>query len=177
MDCESGDGTPTDLAKAINDRRLPKWREAKVKTGWSLSLRSRTILYRRQIYGLGGYRSYRANSLRSDYSEIEMDLQSVFAHFGTTAWFDRASACQVVKILDSVRADLEEPNPNLDVVDADLGRARRLMVWVEPDDWIDAITERTQARLDRLHVRSSLSPARQGAPVSRRLRDHTAGAS
>ena len=102
------------------------------------------------IYGLHGYRTYRAFLLRSDYSELEMDLRSAFDHCDHVAQepeFDYNRAAQVVEILDSALPELERPEPNLDVVDGDLGRARRLMVWVKPEEWINPWAATIEARL------------------------------
>ena len=154
MDKKASDG----LAERILNRPLPAWRDARVvRRRWTASLRSRTILSKRSVYGLHGYRTYRAYRLRSDYSEIEVDLRSVYEHFAHMSWFDMDSAAEVVAILDSALPELEQPDPNLDVVDDDLGRARRLMVWVSPPEWIDGLTEEIGARLHQSGV-----PAAQG---------------
>ncbi len=136
------------LDERILKRRLPLWRQAKGgKTRWSASLRTRTITSKQTIYALRGYRTYRASRLRSEYSEIEMNLRSVFEHHADEPWFDRASAVQVVEILDSTLPQLELVEPNLDVVADDLGRARRLMVWVTPDDWLIRRAEEVKSLL------------------------------
>ena len=141
---------PSNLAEGILNRRLPAWRKATLApTRWTVSLRSRTLLTRQSKYGLYGYRSYRAYRLRSDYSEIEMDLRSVYEHFAHMPWFDHQRAAQVVSILDSSLDGLELSDPNLDVVNDDLGRARRLMVWVSPPEWIEGLSDEIQGRLRR----------------------------
>jgi hypothetical protein len=82
--------TPDADDLGIHGRRLPKWRDAeKQDKTWFVSLRSRTILSRQTIYGLHGYRTYRASRLRSAYSEIEMNLRSRFDRFRNEPWFDR----------------------------------------------------------------------------------------
>jgi hypothetical protein len=137
------------LAERILNRPLPAWRDARVvRLRWTASLRNRAILSRQSVYGLNGYRTYRAYQLRSDYSEIEMDLRSVYEHFADQPWFDTDSAAEVVAILDSALHELEQADPNVHVVDDDLGRARRLMVWVSPPEWVD---RRTKEIADQLH--------------------------
>ena len=98
--------------RRILNRPLPAWRDARVvRLRWTASLRNRTILSRQSVYGLNGYRTYRAYQLRSDYSEIEMDLRSVYEHFADKAWFDTDSAAEVVAILDSALHELEQAGP------------------------------------------------------------------
>jgi hypothetical protein len=144
------------LADRILNRPLPAWRDANVvRRRWTISLRSRTILSRQSVYGLNGYRTYRAYQLRSDYSEIEMDLRSVYEHFADKSWFDSKSAAEVVAILDSTLRELEQPEPNVAVVDDDLGRARRLMVWVAPPDSIDGLAKEVLARLRHSRVQEA----------------------
>ena len=102
------------LAERILNRPLPAWRDARVvRLRWTVSLRNRTILSRQSVYGLNGYRTYRAYQLRSDYSEIEMDLRSVYEHFADQPWFDTDSAAEVVAILDSALDELEQADPNV----------------------------------------------------------------
>ncbi len=141
------------LADRILHRPLPAWRDAHVhRRRWTVSLRSRTILSRQSVYGLHGYRTYRAFQLRSTYSEIEMDLRSVYEHFADKPWFDTDSAAEVVAILDSSLHELEQPDPNVAVVDDDLGRARRLMVWVSPPEWVDGRSKDIAVQLHRSRV-------------------------
>jgi hypothetical protein len=144
------DAELSSLEARFKERRTPKWRDATVnETKWSVSLRSRTILSRQSIYSLHGYRTYRASLLRSDYSEIELDLRTCFDHYAREQSFDHHRAAQVVEILDCALPELELAEPNLDVVDGDLGRARRLMVWVKSPEWIEDYAAAIEARLRR----------------------------
>ena len=113
------------LAERILHRPLPAWRDARVdRRRWTVSLRNKTILSRQSVYGLHGYRTYRAFQLRS-WSTLmfKMHLRSVYEHFAEKPWFDTDSAAEVVAILDSTLRELEQPDPNVAVVDDDLGRA------------------------------------------------------
>ncbi len=116
---------------------MPAWRDASgvEPTG------------QRSRYKLDDYTSYRANRLRFEYSELEMNLQSVVDNFVDAPFFDIGSGEQIVEILDGSRDELEGKDPNLDVVEDDLGRVRRLMIWVSPDAWVAAQAKVTQARL------------------------------
>jgi len=125
------------LTHEVLSRRLPAWRDA------AKAASSGT----RSPYSLDGYESYRANRLRGDYSELEMNFQSVVASFASAGWFDLGTAEQVIGILDSTRGQLEREHPNLDIVEDDLGRLRRLMIWISPGAWVAAQAKVTQARL------------------------------
>jgi hypothetical protein len=61
--------------------------------------------------------------------------------------------------------ELEQPDPNVAVVDDDLGRARRLLVWVSPREWVDARTKEIAAQLQRPSVPEDEEPL-----VARRFR-------
>ena len=160
------------LAERILDRPLPAWRDARVdRRRWTVSLRNKTILSRQSVYGLHGYRTYRAFQLRSVYSEVEMHLRSVYEHFAEKPWFDTDSAAEVVAILDSTLRELEQPDPNVAVVDDDLGRARRLLVWVSPPEWVESQTKDIAAQLQRSRVAEAKRFASGAAkPETRRFR-------
>ena len=160
------------LAERILNRPLPAWRDARVdRRRWTVSLRNKTILSRQSVYGLHGYRTYRAFQLRSVYSEVEMHLRSVYEHFAEKPWFDTDSAAEVVAILDSTLRELEQPDPNVAVVDDDLGRARRLLVWVSPPEWVESQTKDIAAQLQRSRVAEAKRFALDAAnPETRRFR-------
>ena len=130
----------------------------------------RTILSRQSVYGLHGYRTYRAFQLRSVYSEVEMHLRSVYEHFAEQPWFDTDSAAEVVAILDSALRELEQPDPNVAVVDNDLGGPVALLVWVSPPEWVES-RPRTSRRLQRSRVAERKRFASDAAnPETRRFR-------
>jgi hypothetical protein len=123
------------IAAKLEALPLPAWRKPSPK-------RAETW------YSLQSFKTFRAHRLRADYSELELNLRSVFSNFGGLSWFDLQSADQAVDILDVSRQSLEEENPNADVIDDDLGRARRLMVWLTPREWLNAQASAIRARLD-----------------------------
>lgn len=147
----------TDLADAkirnaerITTWRPPMWRAADPNTGRkSLAVRGHKVYLTRPRYRLHGYDTYRANRLRADYSELEMHLRSVCENYADETWFDHGRAEQAVDILECARAALEQEDPNVDVVDDDLGRARRLLVWLSPKDWIATQTTSVSELLSR----------------------------
>jgi hypothetical protein len=101
----------------------------------------------KKVFALRGYATSRAHELRGEYCEIEMNLESLFAHYSEQDWFDLQSAVQAISILDASRTELEKPEPLSDIVDQDLGRARRLMVWLTPPNWLQAQASAIRTRL------------------------------
>jgi hypothetical protein len=99
------------------------------------------------IYRLEDFRTYQAFRLRSDWSELEMNLRSVFTHYGDQEWFDLQSAEEAVDILDYTLTALDADHPNAELVDDDLGRARRLLVWLVPTEWLEAQAVSVSSRL------------------------------
>jgi hypothetical protein len=99
------------------------------------------------IYRLKDFQTYQAYRLRSDWSELDMNLRSVFTHYADQPWFDLQSAEEAVEILAQTRASLEAAHPNAELIDDDLGRARRLLVWLVPPEWVDSQAVAVDKRL------------------------------
>ena len=114
---------------------LPRWRDEPASG-------------RKSIYRLKDFQTYQAFRLRSDWSELEMNLRSVFTHFADQAWFDLQSAEEAVEIIDHTRTALETAHPNAELVDDDLGRARRLLVWLVPPVSLEAQAVSIKSRLE-----------------------------
>ena len=124
------------VADRLKEMPLPKWRE---EAGHG----------ERKEYTRQEFPSYRAQQLRTNWSELEMNLRSAFTHHGDEPTFDARSAEEAVDILEHARVALESASPNVDVIDDDLGRARRLLVWLVPDDWLDIQIQAVVALLAR----------------------------
>jgi hypothetical protein len=125
------------VARRLEEMPVPTWRQ---EAGHG----------ERKQYAPHDFDSYRAQMLRANWSEIEMNLRSVFTHYGDeVTWFDARSAEEAIDILEHARSALECASPNVDVVDDDLGRARRLLVWLIPGPWLDVQIQAVGALLDR----------------------------
>lgn len=147
MDAEPRAELRERLRKRLADRPLPAWRgPCSDRTKARFEFRGRRLRVKK-VFGLRGYATYRAHELRTEYSLIEMNLQSLFGHYAERPTFDLLSVDQAISILDASRAELERDEPNVDTVDRDLGRARRLMIWLYPAEWLDAQTASIHARL------------------------------
>jgi hypothetical protein len=123
------------VARRLEELPLPKWRQEACHG-------------ERKEYARHDFRSHRAQMLRANWSELEMNLRSVFTHYGDQiTWFDAQSAEEAIDILEHTRTALECASPNVDVIDDDLGRARRLLVWLVPDQWLDVQIQAVEALL------------------------------
>ncbi len=122
------------IAGRLDKMPLPKWRAEEASGPDS-------------IYRLTDFRTYQAFQLRSDWSELEMNLRSVFTHYGDQVWFDLHSADESIEILEHTRVSLETEDPNVEIVDDDLGRARRLLIWLVPSIWLQAQATEVNDRL------------------------------
>jgi len=129
-------------------RSLPAWRGQHSDSPDGTGRTKGQAVRPSKMFGLRGYETYRAHQLRTDYSELEMNLQSLVGHYADRGWFDILSAEQAVAILDASRTELERDEPNAEIVDQDLGRARRLMVWLYPPDWLSLQADAIRMRLD-----------------------------
>jgi hypothetical protein len=122
------------IAGRLAEMPLPRWRE---EAGHG----------ERKAYARHDFASYRAQLLRANWSELEMNFRSVFIHYGKQPWFDAQSAEEAIDILEHARVSLESASPNVDVIDDDLGRARRLLVWLIPEDWLAIQIQAVVARM------------------------------
>jgi hypothetical protein len=155
MEATTEDGWRTAIDAKLKSRPIPRWRtrNSEYPRKW-LPMGERTAGFR--MYGLHGFRTYRVQLLRGDYSELEMDLTQVFENHSKEPWFDLAAAEHALDILDNARGALEDPDPHADIVDADLGRVRRLLAQLTPPEWIAPRTTALRTRLNLTGVPEAL---------------------
>jgi hypothetical protein len=80
-----------------------------------------------------------------------MNLRSVFDNYAHTSWFDLYSAREAIAILETSRTALEREDADVDVIEADLGRARRLLIWLVPTEWLHAQADTIEVQLRDTH--------------------------
>jgi len=102
----------------------------------------------KSIYRLAGFRSFQAFQLRSDWLDLVMNLRSVLGHHAERDEFDLQRADEAVSILDRTRKSLEYEKPNAELIDDELGQVRRLLMWLVPDEWLDAQVISVNRRLE-----------------------------
>jgi hypothetical protein len=126
----------------------------------------RTAEHQKDSYAPHNFATYQAHRLRTSWSEIDMNLRSVFDHYADQGWFDLYSANEAVAILETSREALEQESPHVDDLEADLGRARRLLIWLVPTQWLMAQTDAIEA-----HLRNSKDPEAMAIKLDRRAAD------